>query len=170
MNHKSNTGFTLIELLLYVGIVAIVITGAILFAWDVIYGRIKSQTQQEVSQNLRLATKRIAYEIRNASGINSVSGSTLSLAMSDTNRNPTVFDLSGGQVRIGYGSSGSCPTTSPCTLTSNEVTVSTLTFTNRSSGTDSYNVQFDITIESTADRQEWQITQSYTSSVEVRSN
>lgn len=171
---KTNTkncspGFTLIELVLYIGIISIFLTGAILFAWDFIYGRVKSTVQREVGANIRLSSQRITYEIRNSSGINSVSGSTLSLAMNDTSRNPTVFDLSDGRLRIGYGSGGSCPTTSPCELTSNLVNVSSLTFTDQSSGTDSFNIKFDITIESTADRKEWQLIQSLTGSAELRS-
>lgn len=163
-------GFTLIELLLYIGIISIFLTGAILFAWDVIYGRVKSSVQREVGANIRLASKRISYEIRSATGINLASGSTLSLGMADSSRNPTIFSLSGGRVYIGYGSSGSCPTSSPCALTSNLVTIPTLIFTNRSTGSSSYNIEFDITVDSNAERKEWQYSQSYSGSTEVRSN
>src|SRR3989344_8835546 len=82
-------GFTLIELILYIAIVGIFISGAILFAWDIIYGRVRSNAQQQVSQNLRLAGKRMIYEIRNASDVNSISASSLSLALTDPARNPT---------------------------------------------------------------------------------
>lgn len=166
-------GFTFIELILYIALVSIFIGGAVLFAWDIIYGRVKSGVQQEVTQNLRLASKRIVHEIRNAFGINSVNPSSISLAMDESARNPTVFDVSGGRLRIGFGSSGSCPTTSPCTLTSDEVTVTNLSFTDlSSSGGESVNVQFTITVESNnpSGRQEWEKTQTYTTSVELRSN
>ena len=163
-------GFTLIELILYIAIVGIFISGAILFPWDIIYGRVKSNAQQQVSQNLRLAGKRMIYEIRNASDVNSISASSLSLALTDPARNPTIFDVSAGRLRIGYGSSGPCPTTAPCDLTGNNVTVTNLIFTDLSSGTDSKNIQFTMTIDSNADRKEWQMNETYTGSVELRSN
>lgn len=174
MKRKKNiqNGFTLIELILYIGISAMFMTAATLFAWDVIYGRVKSYAQQEVNQNMRLASKRIIYEIRNASGINTVSANSISLAMSDSSRNPTVIDLSGGRVRIGYGTSGSCPTTTPCSLTSNAVTVSALSFTNFSSLPNSENIRFTITMSKEAGTvaKEFQETQTYTGSAELRSN
>lgn len=173
LNSQFDHGFTLIELIIYIALVSIFISGAILFAWDIIYGRVKSGVQREVTQNLRLASKRLVYEIRNASGINSVSTSTISLVMDDSDRNPTVFDVSGGRLRIGYGSSGGCPTTNPCSLTSDEVTVTNLAFTDlSSSGGESVNIQFTITLESNnpSGRQEWEKSQTYTTSVELRSN
>lgn len=168
-----NSGFTFIELILYIALISIFIGGAVLFAWDIIYGRVKSGVQQEVSQNLRHASGRIIYEIRNAQGVNSIGPSLISLAMTDLARNPTALDVYDGRLRIGYGSSGSCPTTSPCTLTSDEVTVTNLTFTDlSSSGGESVNVQFTITLESNnpGGRQEWEKTQTYSTSVELRSN
>lgn len=172
MNHnqKQTSGFTLIELILYVAIITIFIGGAVQFAWDILYGQVKSSVQQEVNQNIRLASQRISYEIRHASSINSVSGSTLSLEMTGVgvSRNPTVFDLSSGQLRIGYGSSGPCPTSSPCPLTSNLVDVSSLTFTNLSSGA-SKNIMFDITVDyANNTRQEFSESSTYSSSVELR--
>jgi type II secretory pathway pseudopilin PulG len=168
----GGAGFTLIELILYVALVSIFISGAVFFAWDVVYGRVKSRVQQEVSQNLRLASKRVSYEIRNAMGVNSASGSTLSLSMEDTSRDPTVFDLSGGRLRIGFGSAAPCPITAPCELTSNQVTVTNLEFIDRSAGSDSINIQFTITVENNnpSGRQEWERSQTYTSSAELRSN
>ena len=166
----NNKGFTLVELILYIAIISIFIGGAVLFAWNVIYGQVKSSIHQEVNQNLRLASKRIIYEIRNASDINSVTSSTLSLSSSDSARNPTVFDLFEGQLRIGYGTSGACPATAPCPLTSNRVSVTSLSFTDVSSNPDSKNIQFTITIESIADRPEWQMSETYSSTAELRSN
>jgi prepilin-type N-terminal cleavage/methylation domain-containing protein len=166
---RSSKGFTLIELILYVALSSIFMTAAVLFAWDIVYGRIRSFVEQEVNQNMRLASKRIAYEIRNASAINST-GTSLSLAMADSARNPTVIDISSGRIRIGYGSSGSCPASSPCFLTDNLVTASGITFTDFSSGTDSLNVRFTFTISKTGGPDEFQETQTYTSSAEVRSH
>lgn len=165
---KYTRGFTLIELILYVAILGIFLTGAVLFAWDVIYGRVKSQTQLEVIQNARLASKRIQIEVKNASSITSATGSTLTLATADASTNPTIIDLSSGRVRIGYGTSGSCPISSPCFLTSDNVSISNLTFTDLSTG-DSEQVKFALTVVSTADRKEWQSAVTYQGSAELRS-
>lgn len=171
-NLSSSSGFTLIEVIIYVALVSVFISGAIFFAWDIIYGRVKSQVQIEVNQNLRLASDRISFEIRNADSINSVSGSSLSLSVSDSVRDPTVFDVSGGRLRIGYGGAGPCPITSPCNLTSDLVTVANLTFTDLSVGIESANVRFTITVASNnpSGRQEWERSQTYSTAVELRSN
>lgn len=169
---KLKQGFTLIELILYIALVSIFISGAILFSWDIIYGRVKSDVGQEVNQNLRLAAKRISYEIRNASAINSVVASDLCLASSTAARNPTRIYVSSGRLHIAWGGgTANCTSmTSDLPLTSNLVTVSGLTFTDRSSGTNSYNIEYSFTVSSTATRKEWQKSQSYSSSAEMRSN
>jgi type II secretory pathway pseudopilin PulG len=164
---QNNFGFTFIELIIYVALVTIFISGAITFAWDAIYSQNKSTIQEEAVESARLALARIAFEVRNASAINSVSGSTLSLANADSTRNPTVFDLSGGRIRIGYGSTGNCPTSAPCFLTSNLITVSALSFTNLSLG-NSKNINFSLTVSASGARNEWQISQTYSSSAELR--
>jgi len=163
----DNKGTTFVELILYIALLSIFIGGAITFSWDIIYGRVKSNTQRTLSQNLRIASKRISYEIRNSIAVSIPNSSTISLTMSDSARNPTVFDLSGGRVRISYGASGPCPTSSPCFLTSNELTISNLTFTNLSTGA-STNVRFSITGSTTGSSDEFQGTETYATSVELR--
>lgn len=168
----TNTGNTLIELVLYIGLIAIFISGAIRFSWDMILSSSKSMVQREVNQNLRLSTERISYEIRNAQSINSVTASELCLASQDIARNPTRIYVSGGRLRIAWGG-GSINCTSMANdqpLTSNIVTVPSLTFTNLSSGSSSYNIYYQITVSSTGVREEWQKTASYASTVELRSN
>lgn len=162
-------GFTLIELIIYVVIMSSFTMGAVLFAWDISYARVKSSIHQELNHNIRFATKRIAFEIRNTQSINSITSTSISLAMSDSARNPTIIDLSGGRVRIGFGSSGSCPTTSPCSLTSDDVSITNLAFTNLSSGS-SININFSISGETSGDRPEYQASQTIEGSGEIRSN
>ena len=168
---KISSGFTLVELILYIAIVSIFLTGVIMFTWDIIYGRVKSYVQEEVNQNLRYAAKRITYEIRNASAVNlPVTVTSISLASGNAARNPTTIDISGGRLRIGYGNSGPCPITSPCFLTSNKVDVTNLTFINLSSGSDSINIKFSLTLGSVGQRREFQKSGTYESSVELRSH
>jgi hypothetical protein len=146
--------------------VSIFITGAINFYWDIMYGRVKSKVQREVSQNARIVSRRIVNEVRNASAINSVSASSLSLAMPDAARNPTVIDFSNNQVRIGYGSGGSCPVTNPCVLTSDQV-VSNLSFTD-TSGAVSESIEFSLDISSSSEVSEYNQSMSVNSSATVR--
>lgn len=163
-----HSGFTLIEMILYLAISSIFLTGLVYFTWDIIYGRVKSFTFQEVNYNIRFASKRITYEIKNAKSVNSITGSSISLQMTDASRNPTEIQLTGGRIRIGYGLSSSCPINNPCYLTSDKVTVNDLAFTDLSSGNSS-NIKFLLTVESSGDRQEYNNIQTVETAVEVRS-
>lgn len=165
----NQNGFTLIELILYIALISIFITGAILFVWDLIYSEVKSGVEQEVNQTLRFVSKRVLYEIRNSSGINSVSATSISLSNSDSSKNPTVIDVNANQIRIGQGNSGSCPISSPCFLTPVSL-ISNINFTNLSSGSDTYNIKFEVSVAKDSDRDEWDYSESYSSSAEIRSN
>jgi len=99
--NTKHSGFTLIEMILYLAISSIFLTGVVYFTWDIVYGRVKSFTFQEVNYNVRFASKRITYEIKNAESINSITGNSISLQMADGSRNPTEIQLTGGRVRIG---------------------------------------------------------------------
>lgn len=168
---RKSKGFTLIELIIYVALVSIFISGAILFAWDIIYGRVKSGVHQEVSQNLGLVSRRLAFELRRAEGINSMGGSSISLQMEDSARDPTVFEVIGDRLMIGFGGSGPCPVSAPCSLTGNRVRVTDLTLADFSIE-DSTNVQFSLTVESLnpSGRKEWERSETQTTAVELRSH
>jgi len=169
---KNKKAFTIIELIIYIALLSIFISAAILFSWDIIYGKVKSNTQQEVTQNLRFTSRRILSEIRNAYFINSVSASEICLVSLDPSRNPTRIYLNSGQINIAWGGG-----TTDCTnmlndapLTSNDLTASNLTFTNLSSSPETLNIKFIITLESTGERVEFKEIQSISSSAEIRSN
>jgi len=112
---KLQAGFTFIELILYIALVSIFLTGAILFSWDISYGREKAFQQQLVGQNARLAMERIAYEIRRAEDIDSVSGT--SLVLNNGGASTTTITYTGGQIQITTGGAG------PYDLTSDDVVV-----------------------------------------------
>ena len=168
---NNRNGFTYIEVILYVAIVGIFITGVVTFGWDIIGIRVKSRVEQEVIDNVRTVVKRVSFEVRNASGINSASGSNLSLSNDDPVRDPTVFSLSGGRVLIGWGGSGDCPVSSPCFLTSADVNVTGLAFTDLSdTGGKSANVIFEVSAQSVVSGQkDWWYQMSEQSAAEVRS-
>jgi len=171
--NKLAKGFTLVELLIYISLVTIVISGVILFAGDLLYGRVKSTTQQEVAANIRFASKRILYEIRNANSINYLLTNDLCLATNEIAYNPTRIHVADGRLQIGRGGgSNDCSgLINTQYLTSKLVTVSGLSFTNLSA-TGTKNVQFSISIDhnNPSGRREWQASQTLTVSAELRSD
>lgn len=159
--------FTFIELILYIGIVTIVISALVPFAWNIIGTGAKSATSQEVFSAARYISERIKYEIRNASGINSVAPTSISLASSDSAKNPTIIDLSSGKVRVKYGVS------TAININSINTNVSSLAFTNYTSGdSKTKNIQFAFTVDGNfpSSRTEYKETTSITGAAEVRSN
>ncbi len=171
MTRKIEYGFTFIEIILYVGIVAVFLTGAVSFGWNVITVSRKSMVEQEVVANSRAAVRRIGVEIRNAQSVTTVSGSSITLAYADSARNPTVISKTGKQIFIGWGAAGSCPTSSPCALTSSNVDVQNLNFTDYSNaGNTTDNVRFEVVMKSNySGGRDWFFRQYATASAEVRS-
>lgn len=162
-----NKGFTYIEFLVYIGLFTLILVSIIPFAWNVIGGNAKSATEQEVFANYRSIDSKISYAIRNASGINSVAATSISLANTDASQNPTVIDLSGGNIRIKKGVS------SAINLNSAKTTVSSLTFTNYTSGgneTKHISWQYTISANYGSARQEYTESVNSSSSAELRSN
>ena len=169
---KYQKGFTLVELIVYIAIVTVFISGAILFTWDIIYGRVKSKVQRDLNQNMRFSVKRINFEIKNASGLNYVNSNEICLANTDSSYNPVRIYESGQRLYIAWGGgSVDCTTmTFSEPLISTDVVVSNLSFLELSSNPQSININYEITLESVGDRTEWKDSQTYTSSVELRSN
>ncbi len=139
-------GFTLVELLVYIAFISIIAAVFVNFAIDIIGSSQKARVRQEVQQNARFALERILQEIRAAEGINtgaSTFGShpgVLSLDSAVPAQDPTVFDISGGQLRVTYGAS------SPETLTSPQYQVSNLVFENFSVANRTQHVRVSLTL------------------------
>ncbi|MHA2055693.1 MAG: type II secretion system protein, partial [Candidatus Hodarchaeales archaeon] len=115
ISYKNVKGFTLIELILYIALISIFMTGAVYFAWDVIYGREKAYQMQIVEQSANIALSRISYEIRNATDIQfPVTGTQLVLSNNGTT---TTIGLNSERLQITTGGLG------PYFLTSNQVRV-----------------------------------------------
>lgn len=135
--YKENKGFTLVELLVYVGILAIVITSVVSIMFFVISSREKAKTINEVESQGALVMQFITQTIRNAESVNSpdvgINDSTISLSVSDTQDNPTIFDINNGVIRVKKG------TADEVDLTSSRVTASNLDFYNVSR-TDTENI------------------------------
>jgi Tfp pilus assembly protein PilW len=149
-------GFTLIEFLIYIGIVGLILVLMTNLFWNVILGGTKENSYQEVQQNGRFALLKMKQEIKKAVGINSPSSGSsadsLSLAMTNPVLNPTVFDLNGGKLRITQGSSF------PIEITTDQVDVISLRFTNLSYLDTPGTIMVEMTIENLnpANRNEYQ--------------
>ncbi|HZE87877.1 MAG TPA: hypothetical protein VE090_06795 [Methylomirabilota bacterium] len=165
---KNQQGFTYIELVLYSSIVVIILSALIPFAWNVIEGGAKSATEQEVFSNTRAISERIKYEIRNASGINSVAATQISLVTPFASTNPTIIALSGGNITLKQGAG------SAVNLNANTASISALTFTNYTSADNkTKHIAFNFTLiasSSGSTRQEFNEVASVEASAEIRSN
>ncbi len=126
---NKTKGFTLIELLLYIGLLSFMLLSISVFLATLLQSRVKYQTMSEIEQQGAQVMQMITQSVRNATTISTpvagASGSSLSLAVSAPN-NPTIFDVSGGVLRITEGAG------SPVALTNSRVTASGVTFYNLS--------------------------------------
>lgn len=122
--------FTLVEFLIYIAILATILVSTIGFLWTMVLGNIKESSFQEVQQNGRFALTEIIRETRKATEIISPGpddppANSLSLAMADGST--TVIDTFNGKLRI----TKAFPPLS-YELTSDQVAISNLRFTNLS--------------------------------------
>ena len=101
---KSRRAFTLLELLIYSGILVVsagLVSGIV---YTVSRANIKTQVNDALSNQLTRFEEVFRQKIQVAKSINSISGSLLSLEMSDTNKSPTVFTLTNNVAYIQEGS------------------------------------------------------------------
>lgn len=140
-NKRARKGFTILEFVIYILIFGIVSTlGAAVFNFAT-KAKIYAGELSEVQVNATRALSEIVGAVHSASGINGAS-STLSLAMSSSTLNPTIFSLSGGAILEKQGS-GAAASTTPSTIT-----ISALTFTLLSNPSPStFSVQITLTAE-----------------------
>lgn len=169
---KQQQGLTLIEVIIYVAILGLVSTALLTISINMMSLKSKGVAQRELAATLRFVSQKINYEIRNAKTITAATGSSITLAMNDGSRNPTIFDLSSGNIRMGVGSGGNCPTTNPCVLNSNLINISEFAVINLSSGdSKAQNIKYTISGNyiNNSGRAEFEASGSVTDSVEVRS-
>jgi len=154
-------GFTLIELLLYIAIASIIVFTTASMLRFTLESRVKNQTIAEVEQEGAQVMQLITQTVRNATAISSptigASGASLSV---DT----TVFDLSGGAIRIKEGAGAAV------NLTSSKITVSSLNFQNlsRVSTPNIARVSFTVTYTNSSGRNEYDFTKSFYGSAGLR--
>ncbi len=169
---RQGGGFTLVELLLYISLVAIFVSAATVSLLDIILGSTKSSIQQEVQENLRYASQRIQFEIRNADTINPGSSFGTNLVLnpatvvsfvSSSPNNPTEIRVSEGILQIKQGSGDWTA------LTSSTLEVEELVFTDLSD-TGSENVRFTVTVRyrNPDVRSEWEKEATFETAAQLR--
>lgn len=167
MRH-SRPGFTVVELLLYVSMCAILILAISVFLAVLLSARAKNQSAAEVEQQGARALGVIVQTLRNADNINSpaigVTGASLSLNTYSGALNPTVFDLSGGTLRVTEG------TGSPVALTNSKIAISNLSFQNLSYANTPglVRIQFTAAYVNGSGRNEYNYSRSFSVSASLR--
>ena len=104
MKFKKIKAFTLLELLIYSGILVVsagLVSGIV---YTISRANIKTQVNDALSNQLTRFEEVFRQKIQIAKGINSISGSLLSLEMSDADKDPTVFTLTDNVAYIQEGS------------------------------------------------------------------
>lgn len=146
--HNHDSGFTLIETLIYITIMGLVVGSFSVFSISILNSRSKIYVTQEVNANVRVALDIISQKIRSSTGVNvaaSAFGTNpgfLSLGTASSTLNPTTIGLNtaDGVLEI---KEGALATTS---ITSNEVSIINLVFTDMSGQDASKNVRVELTV------------------------
>ncbi|HSX07132.1 MAG TPA: prepilin-type N-terminal cleavage/methylation domain-containing protein [Candidatus Saccharimonadia bacterium] len=166
--HQYQSGYTLIELILYVAILGILLTATVGFFGMIADARVKSQTISEVNDQGTFAIDYLTQTVRNATSITtpltSTSGSSLTLVVPTASLSPTIFSLSGTTLQVQEGAGAAVA------LTNSKVQVTNFTVKNLTRSGTSGIVQISITLSrvNTAGRNEYDYTQTFTTSAAVR--
>ena len=169
LNKKFTTrGFTLIESALYVGISSIMLLAISFFLFTLLESRVKNQTIAEVSQQGIQIMQILTQTIGNADIINyplsGTSAEYLSLNTYTASNNPTIFDLSGGIIRIKEGIGSNIP------LTNSRVNMSNLSFSNLSleNTPGSIRISFTLNYVNQEGRNEYNFSKNFYASASLR--
>lgn len=164
----TNSGFSLVELLLYISILALILLSISAFLSTLITSRVKNQTISEVESQGLQAMHLITQTIRNSASITSpaqgASAANISLSTYTVGLNPTVFDVSGGALRISEGGGATVA------LTNSRVTVSELSFQNvaRTNTPGSIRISFTISSVNSSGRNEYQFQKTFVATASLR--
>ena len=169
MKIKQQQGVTLIETLVYLALVSGILLVATSFAWNIINSRTKAFTIQEVEQNGRFITQKIAGVIKEANLIvfplTGDTANNLDLEMDDGGTETISINLNGNDLE--WQEDGG-PT---ILLNSNQVKITSMEFVNLSTANNrSRNVKLLMTIEhiNPANRTEWQYVEDFETTIELR--
>jgi len=163
---KVQKGFTLIEVLIYITIIGVVVSGFIAFALSINSSRAETYVVQEVQANARVALDLISQKIRLADDVVSPSegNSASSLELDMPNPGPNLtFSVTDGVLGIAE------EVGDPTPITSDEVNVSNLTFTNLAVSGERDNIRVEITIEYRGNgSKEYEYSQTLQTAISIR--
>ena len=142
-------GFTLVETLIYIAIIGGILATFISFSLNISGAHNKTYVIQEVQANARVALDVISQKIQSANGVTTSSSvfnidpGKLFLTMSSTTLNPTIINLSDNdgalQIKEGTGAT--------TTITTSQIRVTNLQFTNLSASSTHANIKINLTVE-----------------------
>ncbi|MBT4315079.1 MAG: GxxExxY protein [Candidatus Magasanikbacteria bacterium] len=170
-DNSDRSGFTLIETILYITIISAVMGAFVSFSLSVANSSNKTYAVQEVQANSRVSLEIITQKIQSATGVNIASSTfgsdpgVLSLSFASSTLNPTIIQLSDddGILQITEGGAD------PINITSSEVQITNLQFTNLTGTGNRENIKIDTTIEFfNAESVEFQHSQSLQTTVSLR--
>lgn len=161
----NNKGFTLLEFLLYIGLVGIILTVSGAIGLNVLFGKAKLMTIEEVSQNARFVMEKISLDIRNAEIIDTPSqGETSSVLTLQKSNGNIEYELVSGVLSRKEGNG------SYLDLTSSEVTVTNLAFSNisYSDTPGTVRVQMTMKLVNPENRQEYNFEKTFYTTANIR--
>ncbi|MEI8060836.1 MAG: prepilin-type N-terminal cleavage/methylation domain-containing protein [Candidatus Berkelbacteria bacterium] len=171
-NSKSENlnqkGFTLIELLLYISLTGIILLSVSVFYFETLRSRVKNQTIAEVEQQGTIAMEQITQAIRNSSSIASpavgTSAAAITLTSTTPAKNPTVFDLTTGTIRVSEDA------LAPVNLTTPKVAITALNFQNLSAASTKgvIKVSFTVSYINNSGRNEYDFSKTFTGAASLR--
>ena len=161
-------GFTLIEVLLYVAMLAVFVVVISTFWQGLLDVTEKGKAMNTVNTEGQFIMTKILQRIRESNSITSPlpgnSSPTINLVYSNVNLNPTIFDLSSGNLRVSEGPSTFANLNSP------DVIISDVVFSN-SSGPDSLGsirVEFEVSYKNPDGRSNLNYSQTFYGSASIR--
>lgn len=128
LSKQRSLGFTLIEFQLYLFLLVTMLALLSGIGISVLESRSKAQTLDDMNYNAQILFEKIKTTVARAESVTGPAvgetNTSLSLEMSDPNKNPTVFEIIDGRVRVTEGLG------EPVTLSTESIVVTTLLFTN----------------------------------------
>ena len=162
-------GFTLVEMVLYVSLCSIFLLTLSTLLTFLLETRVRSQAIAEVNQQGSQIMNMMTQTIRNGRSIQvpsiGTSSSILSITTAVPLRNPTIFDVSNGVMRIKEGSNSAIP------LTNSRIKVSAINFQNVSSSASTekiIRISFTIDHVNLGGRSEYTFTKTFGGSATLR--
>ncbi len=158
----KNKGFSVIEFLIYITIISFIIVTLGLVSMNIFSVGARTNAIQEVAHNGRFAMHKIGSTINEADSLIApeTQGQLLHLTFNDPLRDPTVFDVSNGKLRITEGSGD------PIELTTSKVNIDRILF--KKVADDSVKVEINISFYNPQNLPEHEFSSFFTSSFTLR--